>query len=219
MCEDTLGQTRQIVGPVLIWLLVAAVIGALIAVPTWSAQLAEAMAVEPWIDIGFVVSEIVMIVLILIYAGMLLRTWITKDHMPFTRLVFGGATTVIAYGINNLLLKDTYGKVRPCNAFETAGQCPGLENFSYPSNHTVIAFGLAMGLAFAIPWLGYIAFPLAIIEGICRVLAGHHYPHDVLAGAVLGLFGVVGALLMFVKVQASVAKKLSATRDKTSAIS
>src|SRR5699024_10297808 len=152
-------------------MLVAAVIGALITVPTWSAQLAEAMVVEQWIDIGFVVSEIVMIVLILIYAGMLLLTLITKDHMPFTRLVFAGAATVIAYGINNLLLKDTYGKVRPCNAFETAGQCPGLENFSYPSNHTVIAFGLAMGLAFAFPCWCYIAFPRAIMPGICRVLA------------------------------------------------
>lgn len=210
-----MGQTRQIVGPVLIWLLVAAVIGALIDVPAWSAELAETMAVEPWTNIGYVVSQIVMWVLVATYAGMLLRTWITKDHVPFTRLVFGGAATVVVYGINNLFLKETYGKVRPCNVFETAGYCPGVENFSYPSNHTVIAFGLAMGLAFASPWLSYIAFPLAIIEGVARVLAGHHYPHDVLAGAVLGMLGVLGALLMFVKVQASVAEKLSATRDKT----
>lgn len=215
MCEDTLGQTRQIVGPVLIWLLAAAVVGALIDVPAWSAQLSETMAVQPWLDIGYWVSEIVMWILVVTYAAMLLRTWFTKDHVPFTRLVFGGAATVLAYGINNLLLKETYGKVRPCNVFETAGECPGVENFSYPSNHTVIAFGLAMGLALAIPWLSYIAFPLAIIAGVARVLAGHHYPHDVLAGAVLGMLGVLGALLMFVTVQASVAKKLSATRDKT----
>lgn len=214
MCEDTLGQTRQIVGPVLLWLLVAAIIGALIDVPVWSAKLAETMAVEPWVDIGYVLSTIVMLALVIMYAATVLRTWFTRDHVPFTRLLFAGVATVIAYGINNLLLKDTYGKVRPCNMFETAGHCPGLENFSYPSNHTVIAFGLAMGLAFAIPWLGYLAFPLAMIEGVCRVLAGHHYPHDVLAGAVLGLLGVLGFVYMFVKVQASMADKLSATRDK-----
>lgn len=210
-----MGQTRQIVGPVLIWLLVAAVIGALIDVPAWSAQLAEAMAVQPWVDIGYFVSQLVMWILVVTYAAMLLRTWFTKDHLPFIRLVFGGAATVVAYAINKLLLKETYGKVRPCNVFETGGDCPGVENFSYPSNHTVIAFALAMGLAFAIPWLSYIVFPLAIIEGVSRVLAGHHYPHDVLAGAVLGMLGVLGALLMFVKVEASVAEKLSATRDKT----
>src|SRR5699024_9637 len=78
------------------------------------------------------------------------------------------------------------------HTFDTGGSCPDISNFSYPSNHTVIAFGLAMGLAFAIPWLSYLVFPVAILEAISRVLAGHHYPHDVLVGAVVGAFTVIG---------------------------
>lgn len=209
-----MGQTRQIVGPVLIWLLVAAVVGALIDVPAWSVELYEAMNVESLTDTGSIVSTVVMIALVVVYLGMLLRAWFTKDNIPFIRLVFGGVATTVVYGIN-LLLKGGYGKVRPCNVYETAGNCPPLENFSYPSNHTVIAFGLAMGLAFALPWLAYIAFPLAIIAAVSRVLAGHHYPHDVVVGATLGLLGVLGILLMFVKVQARLAEKLSASRNKT----
>src|SRR5690625_5596990 len=100
--------------------------------------------------------------------------------------------------------------VRPCHTFDTGGSCPDISNFSYPSNHTVIAFGLAMGLAFAIPWLAYLTFPLAIIEAVARVLAGHHFPHDVIAGAVLGALGVRGALLMFVYVEAAAAEELTA---------
>lgn len=214
MCEDTLGKTRQIVGPVLIWLLVAAVIGALIEVPPWSAELYETMTIESLGDTGHIASTVVMLALVIVYLGTLVRTWVTKDNIPFVRLVFGGAATTLVYVIN-VFLKDGYGKVRPCNVYETVGNCPPLEDFSYPSNHTVIAFGLAMGLAFALPWMAYLAFPLAILEGVSRVLAGHHYPHDVLVGAALGTLGVLGALLMFVKVQSSMAAKLSASRGKT----
>ncbi|MDN6148917.1 MAG: phosphatase PAP2 family protein [Yaniella sp.] len=212
MCEDTLGKTRQIVGPVLIWLLVAAVIGALIEVPPWSADLYETMTHESLGDTGYISSLVVMLTLIIIYLGMALRTWLVKDNIPFVRLVFGAVATTVVYVVN-LLLKDGYGKVRPCNVYETIDNCPPIDNFSYPSNHTVIAFGLAMGLAFALPWMAYLAFPLAIIEGVSRVLAGHHYPHDVVVGAVLGTLGVLGILLMFVKVQDSMATKLSASRS------
>ena len=209
-----MGKTRQIVGPVLIWLLVAAVIGALTVVPPWSTDLFETMAVEPWVGIGQFLSPVVMIALILVYLGMLLKTWIARDHKPFIRLVFGAVATTLAYGLN-LLLKNDFGKVRPCHDFATGGACPAVDNFSYPSNHTVIAFGLAMGLAFAIPWLTYLAFPLAILEGVSRVMAGHHYPHDIVVGAVLGTLGVLGALLMFVKVQDSLAEKLTKSRENT----
>lgn len=209
-----MGKTRQIVGPVLIWLLVAAVVGALIEVPPWSAELYKTMSIESLGDTGDIISVMVMLALIIVYLGMLLRTWLTKEHIPFVRLVFGAVATTVIYGIN-LLLKEGYSKVRPCNVYETVGTCPPLDNFSYPSNHTVIAFGLAMGLAFALPWMAYLAFPMAIIEGIARVLAGQHYPHDVLVGAVLGALGVLGILLMFVKVQDSVAEKLSVSRSKT----
>ena len=214
MCEDTLGKTRQIVGPVLIWLLVAAVIGALIEVPLWSAELYATMTNEALRETGPIVSLVVTLALIIVYLGMILRTWLTKDNIPCIRLVFGAVATTVVYVIN-LFLKDGYGKVRPCNVYETVGNCPPLDNFSYPSNHTVIAFGLAMGLAFALPWMAYLAFPLAIIVGVSRVLAGHHYPHDVVVGAALGTLGVLGALLMFVKVQDRLAAKLTVSRSTT----
>lgn len=209
-----MGKTRQIVGPVLIWLMVAATIGALTDVPAWSAELFETVAVEPWVNIGPTLSTVTMLVLVGLYGVMLLRKLILKDHVPFVRLVVGGAATTLVYAINKLILKDTYGMIRPCHTFDTGGSCPDISNFSYPSNHTVIAFGLAMGLAFAITWLSYLVFPVAILEAISRVLAGHHYPHDVLVGAVVGAFTVIGLLYMFINVQTAVAEKLTAARDK-----
>src|SRR5690625_1059996 len=194
--------------------MVAATIGALTDVPTWSADLFQALAVEPWVNIGPTLSTVTMLVLVGLYGVMSLWTLIKKEHVAFVRLVFGGAATTLVYGINKLVLKDTYGMVRPCHTFDTGGSGPDISNFSYPSNHTVIAFGLAMGLAFAIPWLSYLVFPVALLEAISRVLAGHHYPHDVLVGAVVGAFTVIGLLYMFINVQTAVAEKLTAARDK-----
>src|SRR5699024_10627549 len=205
---------RPSLGPVLIWLLVAAVVGALIDVPTWSIKLPQAGAVEAWADNGYLVSQVVIRTLVAVYLIMILRTSLKKEHLALIRLLFGGVATTVVYAINKLFLKETYGKVRPCNLFETGGNCPDVGNFSYPSNHAVIAFGLAMGLAFAIPWLAYLTFPLAIIEAVARVLAGHHFPHDVIAGAVLGALAVLGLLLMFVHIEARLAEKLTTARAK-----
>ncbi|HJF15486.1 MAG TPA: hypothetical protein K8V32_11945, partial [Enteractinococcus helveticum] len=87
--------TRQIVGPVLIWLLVAAIIGALTEVPPWSAELSQTMAVEPWIAVGQIVSPIIMIILLVTYLGMVIRAWVIQENLPFIRLIFGGLTTLV----------------------------------------------------------------------------------------------------------------------------
>lgn len=204
-----MGQTRKLVGPVLLWLLVAAVVGALLEPPAWSATLFEAAVHETWVKIGTAVSTGALLALVAGYGIMFLRSWFTKNHLACIRLLYGGVAIVVVYVIN-LLLKNMFGQIRPCHTIRTPTSCPPLDNFSYPSNHTVIAFGIAAGLAFAIPWLSYIVFPVAVLEGISRVLAGHHYPHDVLAAAVLGSLGVLGALLMFKDSQRKLAEQITA---------
>ena len=213
MCEGMLGQTRQIVGPVLIWLLVAATVGALTTVPSWSADLSAAMAVDPWITLGQTISPIVMIILALVYVIMLIRTWINHEHLSFIRLVFGAGTTLVI-AVISFFLQNTYGKPRPCHLTELGGNCPADTSFAYPSSFAVIAFALAVGLAFAIPWTSYLAFPLAILEGVASILAGHQYPHDVLVGAILGGFGAIGLLYMFIKVQRKMAENMATARER-----
>lgn len=210
--EGDVGQTRQIVGPVLIWLLVAATIGALTDVPSWSANFAEALAVDPWLEVGQIGSPVVMILLALIYLGALLRTWTRQESLPFIRLLYGAGTTVVVTLVC-FMLQTTYGKPRPCQVLELGGSCPPDTNFSYPSTYAVVAFALAVSIAYATPWLSYLAFPLALLEGLASIMAGEQYPHDVLVGAVLGALGGIGLLHMFSKVQASMAAKLTARKS------
>lgn len=57
---------------------------------------------------------------------------------------------------------------------------------SFPSDHAVGGFGLAMPFVFARRRTGWLLLAMASILAVARVAVGTHYPSDVLGGAVLG---------------------------------
>jgi undecaprenyl-diphosphatase len=59
-------------------------------------------------------------------------------------------------------------------------------DFSFPSDHAVGAFALGFGIWLYDRTLGGPLLILAAILALSRVVAGTHYPGDVLAGAVIG---------------------------------
>ncbi|CAA7627765.1 putative phosphoesterase, PAP2 family [Candidatus Terasakiella magnetica] len=69
---------------------------------------------------------------------------------------------------------------------------------SFPSGHAVVAFAVAyvLGRRFvaARSWL----YLLAGLAGISRIYVGAHYPLDVIAGALLGVWGAKGMLALWV---------------------
>ncbi|OIV37762.1 hypothetical protein BIV57_09325 [Mangrovactinospora gilvigrisea] len=125
---------------------------------------------------------------------------------------------VAAYGINEVV-KAAAREVRPCVALRvrTVVVCPGRTDWSFPSNHAVIAAAAAVaavGLALSVPraprtagpagsprgrrgvgWMALVSVVAALLMGASRVLVGVHYPHDVWAGWVVG--AVVGGLLVW----------------------
>ena len=58
--------------------------------------------------------------------------------------------------------------------------------YSFPSGHAVFFFGLAMGVYFVNKKFGRLLFVSAAVIGVARVIAGVHWPPDILAGAALG---------------------------------
>ncbi|MFE0465125.1 phosphatase PAP2 family protein [Kitasatospora sp. NPDC058965] len=127
---------------------------------------------------------------------MLLAWWQARraDSVVMARVLASPLIVVVAY-LANSLLKSLVQEVRPCQQLGTSTleACPGAGDWSFPSNHTVIAFAAAAALWFAYRWIGWVALGAAVLMGASRVWVGVHYPHDVLVGAAVGL--LVGLLL------------------------
>jgi undecaprenyl-diphosphatase len=78
--------------------------------------------------------------------------------------------------------------------------CPGirccthpLDDFSFPSGHTLHAIAFALVLGYHFPLSVWLAAPFALLVAASRMVLGLHYPSDVAVGAAIG---VASALLV-----------------------
>jgi undecaprenyl-diphosphatase len=98
------------------------------------------------------------------------------------------AAALIAYAAN-AGIGVLVGRSRPFAAlgFEPFTGAP-LTAKSFPSDHAALAFAVAATFAYAWPQRRWAFIAVAAAIALGRVMAGVHYPSDVLAGAALGAF-------------------------------
>jgi undecaprenyl-diphosphatase len=70
---------------------------------------------------------------------------------------------------------------------------PPPEGRSFPSGHAANNMAVAVVLILFFPRFGWLYLPIALLIGYSRVYTGSHWPLDVMAGMILGLFGGVVA--------------------------
>ncbi len=129
----------------------------------------------------------------------LLLTQSIWDGLPQDYFAFLGAVAVPAGCLLlSSLLRKKRNRPRPYETFpiipliqkDTAGQ-------SFPSNHTASAFVLAM-TAFRLSFpLGLFMLVLAAVTGASRIMAGLHWPEDVVCGMGIGVVLGVLELVIF----------------------
>ncbi|MFI2642037.1 phosphatase PAP2 family protein [Streptomyces sp. NPDC018610] len=121
------------------------------------------------------------------------------------------AAVVLAYGVNDLL-KTAVHEDRPCQSLRvrTLEACPAHGDWSFPSNHAAIAAAAAVALLFVSRRLGAVACGTAAAMAASRVWVGVHYPHDVLAGLVVGGLVALALMPLVNRRSAALARRLTA---------
>ncbi len=110
---------------------------------------------------------------------------------------FGGpagghcALSMAVVGAVNLLiyraLKPRIARPRPFTACDGIRACaPALDEYSFPSGHTLHAVAFSTLIAAAYPPFAACVWGFTILVALSRVVLGLHYPGDVLAGAAIG---------------------------------
>lgn len=134
---------------------------------------------------------------VLIVAGW----WLSRraDTAAMTAALAVPVAAVVAYLVNDGI-KGVVAEIRPCYAYPAAfllEKCPPASDYSFPSNHAVVAAAMAAALFLVGRRLGIVASVAALLMGLSRVYVGAHYPHDVVAALVVGVvIGLATALVL-----------------------
>ena len=102
--------------------------------------------------------------------------------------ISGGMATAVGLGVG---AKFVFGRWRPYESPDDAGRFdPFSSHSSLPSGHTTVAFSLTAGLdrETKAVWVPCVVYPAAAITAWSRVYEQKHWPTDVVAGAVLGIW-------------------------------
>ena len=128
-----------------------------------------------------------------LYPALLLWAFVTRDPR-LLRLVVVPAVSFAALS----LFRKALDRPRPYEALDIVPLIPrDKKGASFPSRHVFSVFVIAMAWGWVCPPVGWFLGAVGVLLAAVRVVAGIHFPRDVLAGALLGVAcGAVGFYLL-----------------------
>ena len=118
---------------------------------------------------------------------------INKYHMYGIELLESIAVGSI---ICNLVLKPIFERIRPYDKYPKLTKLIDLNDYSFPSGHTLAAFSSATVLLHINMIIGMPALILAILIAYSRLYLNVHYFTDVLFGMIIGI--IVSLIIIIV---------------------
>ncbi|WP_049572028.1 phosphatase PAP2 family protein [Streptomyces sp. SBT349] len=116
--------------------------------------------------------------------------FLVRRRADAAQAVAGTAWAGLAAGLAflaNAPIRDFVARPRPfVDHPDLAVLLEGKDGYSFVSDHASVAMAVAVALFLVHRVLGAIAFGLALLQGLARVILGVHYPSDVIGGFALG---------------------------------
>jgi undecaprenyl-diphosphatase len=123
----------------------------------------------------------------LIVLGFLIWAF-SRENWKFRWFVFaeGAMAIILSRGIIIETIRFFYHSPRPFEALSLSTLLSESSS-SYPSCHAAVFFAMAMTVFYYSRRLGWWFFAFAFLNGLARVVAGVHWPFDILGGAGAGI--------------------------------
>jgi len=125
--------------------------------------------------------------------------WLARrgsDSRPMAALIWTALGTLVAVAVNQPIVSAVSEKRPYMSIQHMLLLVSRSSDYGFPSDHATMAGAVATGLCFVNRRLGVAAWAAAGLLAFSRVYVGAHYPHDVLAGLLLGAgVIVVGRLI------------------------
>jgi undecaprenyl-diphosphatase len=93
------------------------------------------------------------------------------------------------------ILKILIHTPRPFDVLEGVSSLFGATGFAFPSGHATFFMALAIAIFLLHKKAGYVFMLFALLIGLARIMAGVHFPIDILGGFILG--GIVSYLFAY----------------------
>ena len=153
---------------------------------------------------------------VVLFAGMLLVGWwwARRDPDPHkvAAALWAPVGVLVAVGLNQPLVNH-FREARPYTVFPHAlVLIARSQDYSFPSDHAVMAGAVAAGLLVAHRRLGAVAVLAALLMACARVYVGAHFPLDVVIGLLFGAGVTLTGFLLFRSLLISLFARLTRTR-------